>query len=560
MAEMIRRYYSGFTGVDLRGGECAPGRSPDAVNMWRDYSRQGGVTTRPGMEQLLPLQAEVWGIFFYKDMMLIHSGSCLYRVKDGQSVLIYSGLAERRSCAFVFGDRWYFKDGVCYLVYDGSLIEPVKGYVPTTTISREPTGGGVKHEDVNMLSDYRINSFLPDGVSFSFFLDTENIDSDFYPVVTLNGETVDRGKYTVDYTLGSVTFKSEPPEPPLSAGQDNLAVRFKKEVRKYKECILGTTIAALFDNRVFFSGYSGLCNTVWHTGLDDPTYVSDLDYYIEGSDGAAVRGLVAGNNALWVMREGSESGASVFYHTPVIDDSYGKIYPSSHSNISLGCSAAAVNFGDDIVFFSERGMEGISGDITTEQLLSHRSSLVDPLMLSEPLYRQMLLAEWRGYLCVMIGDSCYLADSRAVYKNENHYEYEWFYFKLEKSITAAAVKDGVLYLGTEDGVYSLTDESKRVTSRWTTPKDRCGLPNMYKSTAHRGCIAEISGSLRVYAITDSGHISPSGEFFGEGDFSLPRIRCRRFKDIQLRFESDSRFTLESATLLCCVGGYIKNKR
>ena len=35
--------------------------------------------------------------------------------------------------------------------------------IPTTTISRTPKGGGTLNEDVNMLSDYRINSFCADG-------------------------------------------------------------------------------------------------------------------------------------------------------------------------------------------------------------------------------------------------------------------------------------------------------------------------------------------------------------------------------------------------------------
>lgn len=44
-----------------------------------------------------------------------------------------------------------------------------------------------------------------------------------------------------------------------------------------------------------------------HLALD---LVSDLDYYKEGMDEAKVKGLVAGNNALWVFREPSDANTT----------------------------------------------------------------------------------------------------------------------------------------------------------------------------------------------------------------------------------------------------------
>ena len=53
---------------------------------------------------------------------------------------------------------FYIKDGINYLVYDGETLSEVTGYIPTTTISRIPSGGGSVFESVNMLSKYRKNS------------------------------------------------------------------------------------------------------------------------------------------------------------------------------------------------------------------------------------------------------------------------------------------------------------------------------------------------------------------------------------------------------------------
>ena len=161
---------------------------------------------------------------------------------------------------------------------------------------------------------------------------------------------------------------------------------------------------------------------IYHCSLSDPTYCSDLDYYNEGLDTSEVKGLVAGNNVLWVFKEPSQVNTTVFYHTPTIDSEYGKIYPSTHSSISTGCIGKAINFNDDILFFSDRGVEGISGDITTEQVIAHRSSVVDRKLIAEPNYKDMLLAEWEGYLLVFIDNKVYLADSRAMFDNEGHIE------------------------------------------------------------------------------------------------------------------------------------------
>ena len=285
--------------------------------------------------------------------------------------------------------------------------------------------------------------------------------------------------------------------------------------------------------------------------------IVDLDYYREGMDSAAVKGLVAGNNALWVFREPSDANTTVFYHTPTIDDEYGKVYPSSHSSITTGCVGKAINFNDDIVFFSERGMEGISGDVTTEQVVAHRSSLVDRKLITEPNYKNMLLAEWEGYLLVFIGNKVYLADSRARFTNENHLEYEWFYWELDKEVACATVKDGVLYIGTRDGIYTLTDKNAHMESYWVTPLDKFKHPHKLKTTNKRGCVAEATGDISLYAKLEDTGFELIGTYENVTDYFVSRIKRKKFKDIQLKFHSNTRFSLETITLECFIGGYIK---
>lgn len=552
---IVSRIYSNFRGVDFRGEEINLVRSPDSLNVWKDYKKTESIRTRPGMALKQAFANAVYGVFFFKDTMIVHSGKKLYAVTGDTTVVLYDGVKEAVSESFTYEDVWYFKDGENYLKYDGKDISEVVGYVPTTTIARKPGGGGTKLEEVNMLSEYRLNSFLSDGASFEYYLDVMNIDEDFVPEITVNDEKVSTG-FAVDYANGKITF-TEAPDAPLTDGQDNVIIKFKKAIPRYKDSILKSTLLQVFDNRVFFSGNREYPNTVWHCSLNDPSYVSDLDFYREGMDSAQVMGMVAGNNALWVFREPSTSNTNVFYHTPTLDEEYGKIYPASHSSITTGCIGKAINFNDDIVFFSERGMEGISGDITTEQVVGHRSSMVDRKLIAEQNYKDMLLEEWEGYLFVFIGNRAYLADSRAVFTNENHIEYEWFYWEMERRITCTKVHGGVLYLGTTDGVYTLTDLEARVESYWVTPKDKFKYPHKLKTTNKRGCVAEATGDISVYAKIEDTGFEFIGTYTDVTDYFVSRIKRKKFKDIQLMFYSNTRFSLETVTLEAFIGGYIK---
>lgn len=556
--ERVSRVYSGFRGVDFRGDEINLIRSPDSLNVWKDYKETESIRTRPELKLAEQFPYTIHGIYFFKHRMFVHTGRRITTKIDGEWRVLFGFANEARSNGFVFEDTFYFMDGKNYLYWDeeNSQFADVVGYVPTTSIARKPQSGGKDHEDVNMLQRRRINTFLPDGNGNEFWLDAEDIDTDFTPIVkSLDGQQL--SEYTVDYKKGTITFE-QVPSAPLTDGQDNISVEFAKTVDEYADGIKNCTLLQVFDNRVFVSGNPDHPNVVWHCSLNDPTYFSDKDYYREGMDEAKVTGMVAGNNALWVFREPSDANTNVFYHTPAVDDTYGKIYPSSHSSVTTGCIGGAINFHDDIVFFSDRGMEGISGDITTEQVVAHRSTLVDRKLLVNPEYEYMVLAEWDGYLLVFVGDEVYLADSRAVFTNEDHIEYEWFYWRLDKEVTYAKVKDGVLYVGTFDGgIYTLTDHKANVESYWVTPKDKFKYPHMQKTTNKRGCVAEATGDIAVYAKLEDTGFELIGEYNNVTDYFVSRIKRKKFKDIQLKFHSNTRFSLETVTLEAWVGGYIK---
>ena len=566
---LIIRNYNGFRGVDFsnRKDEISLNRSPDALNMWKNYKSNNGkcIETRPDIELLEEYSDTIFGLFFYAfngaTHRIVHSGDKLYQ----DSAVIYSNMARNKTQFFVFNNILYIKDGVKYLRYNGTEIKEVEGYIPTTTISRSPSGGGTLYEDVNLLQPLRKNSFCSDGASVDYILDVENIDSDYPVKVWVDGKEV--SNFKADYTSNKITFDKAPKEPD-TPGADNVVIQFKKEVEGYRDRIDKCTLVELFDNRVFFSGNPDYPNMLWHCSLENPEYCSDLDYYAEGTNDSMIKSIVAGNNALWVMKEPSQNNTTIFYHNPTVDADYGKIYPSVHSSISIGCMTTGINFNDSICFFSDRGLEAITGDVTTEQVLGHRSSLIDNRLLNESKYKDMSLIEWEGYLLVIVGNKVYLADSRAMVNINNDSEYEWFYWEFDKDITSTCVKDGVLYLCTEETtkqgikhvIYTLTNakDTREVESYWCTLADEFKYPQYQKTTNKKGCVVDMEGAeVTISTKIDNNEFTKINTYKNIKGYVVARIKKKKWKSIQLKFSSSKPFSLYSSTLEAYVGSYCK---
>lgn len=553
---LITRNYANFRGVDFsnRKDEVSLVRSPDALNMWKNYKNSKGrcVESRPDVELVKEFTDTIYGLFFYtyggKAHRIVHAGTKLY----DEDKVIYSSMAQHKSKSFIYEGLLYIKDGSKYLVYNGTAVSIVEGYIPTTVRGKSPTGGGTIYEDANMLTGVRKNSFVADGISKDYLLDVESFDSDYKVRAWINDKEVTT--FTTSPTTGKVTFTTAPAEPD-SVGQDNVIIQFKKTIAGEREKIDRCTLLEVFDNRVFFSGNPDYPNMLWHCSLSDPTYCSDLDKYPEGIDDSAIKALVSGNNALWVMKEPSQSNTTIFYHNPTIDDEVGKVYPSTHSSISTGCVSTGINFNDDIVFFSERGLEGISGDITTEQVLGHRSTLVDNKLLNEPNYENVMLEEWEGYLLSIIDNHIYLADSRL---DQNSIAYEWFYWEFDINITGTRVKDGVLYLCSDKAIYSLTKTDTEINAYWTTIEDEFQYPQYQKTTNKKGCVIDMEGdSLTIDVKTDNKNFERIKVYKNTKGYVAARIKKKKWKSIQLRFSANKPFGLFSSTLEAYVGSYVK---
>ena len=467
--QTVSRKYGNFRGVDFSNSEVNLYRSPDSVNMWKNYDDGEGIETRPGMTLLGEFGSRIFGLFFYRIQnslrVIVHAGTKLYEWTNYpespvEKTELFSGMNTADSQSFVFNSVLFIKDGINYIEYDGTTCQSVVGTIPITRLGTTPEGKQYRddvdyvYQDVNCLTNLRKNGFVADGTSQDYYLDSPNLDSASVYIMkaTVDGvEKIESVDFTVDRTNGIVHFNTAP-EKPIEDGDSNVIITYSKTNTENLNKIKHSTILTEFDNRIFFSGNPDYPNVVFHTELEDPRYVSDATYSTVGLDLAPVKALIPGNDVLWVFKETIQNNSNVYYLTPTIDYKVGKIYPSVVGNISTGCVSTGVNFNDDICFFSVKGLEAIGKNLGNDQILDHRSSLVDSRLISDINYKDVKLAEYRGYLMCLVGSKIFLADSRALYeKTSGKPEYEWFYWELPNNIDYMTEYQNDLYLANENG-------------------------------------------------------------------------------------------------------------
>ncbi len=205
------------------------------------------------------------------------------------------------------------------------------------------------------------------------------------------------------------------------------------------EIISKCTIAAAYDNRIFLSGNPDFPRHIFYCGIPEgeetpsALYFGQLNYELEGTSNAAVVAMMNVGDSLMVMKEDSDEEDSVILHTPKIqagNDIQPVIYPSQKGHKGIGCLGPCYNFRDDPIFLSRFGVDAL-GHVSTKyrRAIKHRSSLIDAKLLNCDL-KNASIAEWNGYLMILIAGRIFMADSRQMYNTESgNTEYEWYYLE-----------------------------------------------------------------------------------------------------------------------------------
>lgn len=522
--------YSKFKGVDFKSAitEVDPSRSPYAPNMIAQEN--GFPQKRTGLLKLAEYTGEIHGIhrFVKADEsidIIIHAGTSLYKL--GSDIAVYSGMKSAKSTSFVMGGKLYLLDGQNYISYNGTTVSNVEdsAYVPTTTISAAPSGGGEEYEPVNLLQTQRVNLFRGTAGDTVYQLDTESISA-VVKCEKLNSDGITWTAitaYTVNTSAGKVTFSTAPGVSPIT-GEDNVKITFRKTVTGYadkiKKCTICTEYGMNNDTRIFVSGNSGQKNYDWFSWTGNPTFFPDINYGIVGSEISPIMGYLKQYDSLVVVKKANGQDVSLFLRSAQMG-SDNKIQFTLKQGISgVGavskyCFASLI---DDPLFLSDSGVMGLDTKPTLQNTTQDRSFYINPKLLAEPGIDEAIACVAHGKYYLFINGNVYVADSTQ--KNVNpakSFGYEWYYWT---GINASAVKyiDDVMYIGdkhgqlhklkteSEYGMEAYNDNGDPIYAEWRTKMDDLGEPAMFKTILKKGTgvtpMRFAASSANIYFITD----------------------------------------------------------
>ena len=278
----------------------------------------------------------------------------------------------------------------------------------------QPAKGLYERATMTFSANYDKDGYISEILLYFWDHDTylESLDG----VVELSG-TAESGKFTV---TGNTAFVNAEPE------YDGTV----------QDAILGCTITAQYDGRIFFTGNPALPNTVFYshrdlTGHNNPCYFGTYNFFDVGIGSSPNVAMISTGSNLIVLKNDTVQDGSINCYQGVdgSDDILPRIYVRTQGLPGIGCLGAACNFADDPVFVTTRGLDAVGTQtVNLERTVQHRSSNVDRRLLAEDLSKATL-TEWDGYLVLLTPNGhVYLADSRQVFTHSTGVtQYEWYY-------------------------------------------------------------------------------------------------------------------------------------
>lgn len=464
-----------FLGVDFTSALPDVRRASNMVNL---INNNGYLETRPGYDAVGYNFGEgahingIWNVDRDTDSVFIaHVGDSIYLLDDDfDNAVRFTGLSDLNdaiSTAVWMDNKLLIFDGSRVLVYKkGTLVWEMSyldtiGYVPTTCISRSPDGTGSEtYEDVNLIQKYRINSFLSDGASATYYLDSEYDDET--PTATIlqsDGTLAALTVLSYDEEAGTVTFDSIPPVSPVT-GRDNVFIRFAvtntDTIAYINSCNIVTTYG--YDgnnNRIFVTGNSDYPNVDWFSGIDDPTYYPANNYTRIGFQ-PIVSYLRLNDGSLAVLKNTSDTDATVYYRKSATYNGE-EVFPISYGVNSIGCIGrfANANFLNDPLTLTATGIYSINGSDYGEKFASERSYYIKTKLLTETNLKNAISIVYQGKYYLAINNHVYVADSRYTTSMSDaynsSYQYDWYYWD-NVPVRIWFIYDNELYFGTEDGL------------------------------------------------------------------------------------------------------------
>lgn len=376
----------------------------------------------------------------------IHGQAEMLAVKSYKT--IWTGLQNTLMDSFVLGGKMYFLNGSEYFYYDGVNCSEITPYVPTLTISGKPgeLATGTLLEDFNLLGSGFKETFSGNSTGAIFQLSLKGLDATIVTVKVDEIEKVEGTHFTVDRTLGRITFTTSPSE-----GTNNVEIIAHKTQAGFPERIKKCSMHVLFggsnDTRVFVSGNPDFPNQMWRSGLYDPTYFPENGFYKVGSDRERITGFAKQYDFLVIEKENSKGNmqfqlinGEVSFPVKPINDQIGTIAPRSIQLIENNPTSLARSGVHMLV----------QSNVRDERNVVHLSANIDPLLLNEPNLEQAISIDFDRKYWIALNNKVYVYD---------YVIQEWYIYDNIPAKCFLEV-DGVLYFGGEGRLYRFMTEDE----------------------------------------------------------------------------------------------------
>lgn len=441
---------------------------------------------------------------------IYHVGTDFYMRPSNSDVFtkIFSGANRHLSQSWQMDQTLFIIDGkdiYSYQIEDESVL-PISddaAYIPLVTISKNPDGGGVSQEPLNMLQPGFYEQFVvtTDYANETVFhLSFSNLDATQTKAWILNsaGNWVPKTEgsdYSVDRTSGIVTFVSAPGISPLK-GEDNVKILAYRTISGYRDRVANCTIGTVYGvggaaDRLFISGNPDYPNWDFYSERNDPTYFPDTGYASLGSSASAIVGYSIVNNYLATFKDGGDLTQSVFIREGdlVVNETTGVSEPAFKLiNTLQGHGVIAPyafgNLQTEPVFLTKAGVYAITAqDITGEKYSQNRSFYLNGKLTQEPnlenavatVYNEMYILAVNNQLYILDGLQATRTDRSEPYATRQYVGYHC------TGVPALCIwNDDALWFGTADGrvcrfytdiesLDSYNDDGKAIYCCWETP-------------------------------------------------------------------------------------------
>ncbi len=586
--------YDNFTGADFSNDAylCRTDKSPDILNM---IGEDGILTGRTGWEPVYTAEGVVNGLckgFAERDVVyLAHIGTKLYSFKpDGTELSeLYSGLPNEKSVLFfatrtkrplvatedleepknlgfvLTGAGFFYVDFYETPVQVGRVSDIAT--VPVVKIGVKPNGAGETLDAVNLLQKKRSEKFLGDGSSKTFQLGAKDLDSDLLEIVeiTASGQKTYTENssgatgFSVNRALGSVTFVTAPPTPPVT-GEENIYITYAKtregNAEKIEKCRAYTQFGLGGDVRVFVTRNPDFRAYDWWCETQDPSYFADLNYSIIGNDDTAVMGYLPYKQYLGLVKEDAEN-TTVYFRTAEFQNDKVQFFTTpAIQGVGAISPFAFSNLGDEPVYLSRNGVYSIiSNAVTLQNTPQNRSYWVDERLTKEPNLENAISVAHENKYYLSINAHTYIISvprkDRKDYQTEEAYAaYYW-----EGFAPTCYLSDGkTLWFGDAEGrlcrfknrgdqsdYFDGADESPvPIRYLFTTKQDDDAAGVYLKSLQKKGCYIVLKphrkSTVNIYYNTNVGTVNEGRQTVKHADwFDFQNVDFERISFVSSTF-------------------------